>query len=177
MPSFSWQQGSLFDWVGVFCIKVDEGRLLKNLTHRGTYPFHTPYGLATMTHVLEWLWQSFILLSNGIYQLWHLSLCQTYMILQTLHPHYTSHLLWMLWQTSMVEAITSCWSTPGKSAWSDAGWSPDHFSLMVYSITPLGSCLNWCGAGSSVPCLADTHTQGNASFWCDKEESIAVEDS
>ena len=33
---------------------------------------------------------------------------------------------------------------------------------------PLGSGLNWGGTGISVPCLVDTHTQGNTSFWCDE---------
>ena len=43
------QQGSLFNWVQVFCIKVDDSRSSKNLTWRGAYPFHTPNGLAAMT--------------------------------------------------------------------------------------------------------------------------------
>ena len=39
---------------------------------------------------------------------------------------------------------------------------------------PPGNGFDWGGAGTSVPCLADTHTQGNASFWHNKEESVAV---
>ena len=55
-----------------------------------------------------------------------------------IHFHYTLpevfiHPLWMLQWMSMGEVITSHWSTPGKSCWPDAGWSPDHYPLMVYS--------------------------------------------
>ena len=39
---FFWQQGSLFNWVGVFSIKVDDDESSKSLTQRGTYLFHTP---------------------------------------------------------------------------------------------------------------------------------------
>ena len=39
--TFSWWLGSLFDWVEVFHIKIDDGRSLKNLTQRGIYLFHT----------------------------------------------------------------------------------------------------------------------------------------
>ena len=42
--------------------------------------------------------------------------------------------------------------------------------IVSLSLLP-GSRLNWGGAGTSVPCLADTHTQGNASFWCNKRRS------
>ena len=46
---FCQQQGFLFNWVEVFCIKVDDDRLSKNLTQRGAYPFLTTNGLATVT--------------------------------------------------------------------------------------------------------------------------------
>ena len=36
-----WQMGSLNSWVGVFCIKLDDGSLFKSLTQRGVHPFHT----------------------------------------------------------------------------------------------------------------------------------------
>ena len=48
-PLFCQQQGSLFNCLEVFHIKVDDNRSLKNLTCRGAYPFHTPNGLAIMT--------------------------------------------------------------------------------------------------------------------------------
>ena len=38
------------------------------------------------------------------------------------------------------------------------------FFWNILAVTPLGSGLNWAGAGTSVLCLADIHTQGNASF-------------
>ena len=52
-PLFSWQQQSLFDCVGVFHVKVDDGQSLRNLTQKGNYPFLTPYSLATMTWFYE----------------------------------------------------------------------------------------------------------------------------
>ena len=42
---------------------------------------------------------------------------------------------------------------------------------------PLGVGLTGVGMVHSVPCMADTHTQRNASFWCNEEESVAVEDA
>ena len=42
------------------------------------------------------------------------------------------------------------------------------------AVTPLGSRLNWGGAGTSDPCLVDTHTQGNASFWHEEEKLVAM---
>ena len=91
-------------------------------------------------------------------------------------PEVFSHPLWTLWWTSIGEVITSHWSTQGKPCWPGTGWLPDHYLLRhCLTVTPLGSWLNWGGAGTSVPCLADTHTQGNASLWCDEKKSVSVE--
>ena len=40
-PRKHWWQGSLYNWVGVCHIKVDDDESLKNLTWRGAYLFHT----------------------------------------------------------------------------------------------------------------------------------------
>ena len=45
-------------------------------------------------------------------------------------------------------------------------------SWCILVVTPFGSGLNWGGAGTSVPCLADTHTQGNTSFWCNEKSQL-----
>ena len=42
--------------------------------------------------------------------------------------------------------------------------------------TSFGSGLVWGGAGTSVPCMVDTYTQGNANLWCDEKKSVSVED-
>ena len=53
------------------------------------------------------------------------------------HAYYTlpevfTHLQWTLWQVSMVAAIASCLSTPGKSSWPGTGCSPDHYLHVAY---------------------------------------------
>ena len=48
-PPWCQQQGSLYNWVAVFHIKVDDDESLKNLTWRGAYPFHTPMVLLPWT--------------------------------------------------------------------------------------------------------------------------------
>ena len=40
------------------------------------------------------------------------------------------------------------------------------------TVTPPGSRLYWGGAGTSVPCFMDIHTQRNTSFWCDEESQL-----
>ena len=37
--------------------------------------------------------------------------------------------------------------------------------------------LVWGGAGTSVPCMMDTYTQGNANLWCNEKKPILVEDA
>ena len=39
------------------------------------------------------------------------------------------------------------------------------------------SGLAWGGAGTSVLCMTDTYTQGNAKLWCKKKKSVLVEDA
>ena len=51
-PPSSWQQGSLFDWVGVLHVRVEDVDSLWILTWRGTYPLHPPLGLAYHDPVL-----------------------------------------------------------------------------------------------------------------------------
>ena len=87
------------------------------------------------------LWVVVVVIWSAIW--WHLWAVMSLPLPNVCDPadiacHYTlpevfTHLLWTLWQTSMIEAIDSHWSTPGKSAWSDTGWSPDCFSLLAYS--------------------------------------------
>ena len=48
--------------------------------------------------------------------------------------------------------------------------------IFLPSFTSLGSWPAWGGAGTSVPCMADTYTQGNANLWHDKKKLVSVED-
>ena len=132
-PLCQWQ-GSLYDWVEVFSVKVDDGRLSKNLTWRGAYPFHALNSLATVDPVL---WVVMVVIQFTIW--WHLW-PETSIPLPNAHdpvdihfhymlPEVFTHPQWMLWQTSMGEVIASHWSSPGKSSWPDVGWSPDHYLL------------------------------------------------
>ena len=134
-PLCQWQ-GSLYNWVGVFHIKVGDDGSLKNLTWRGAYPFHTPQWSCYHDSVL---WVVVAAIQSAIW--WHLwvemsipppNVCNPVDI----HAHYTlpgifTHLQWMLQQMSMGEVVASCWSIPGKSFWPDAGWTSDHHLLMV----------------------------------------------
>ena len=135
-PPWCWWQGSLFDWLGVFCIKVGDDRSLKNLTQRGAYPFHTPNWSCYCDSVP---WVDVAVIQSAIQ--WH-PWAETSIPLPNAHDpvdfhiHYTlpevfTHPWWMLQWTSMGEVITSHWSTPGNSSWPGAGWSPDHHPLVV----------------------------------------------
>ena len=81
----------------------------------------------------------------------------------------------MLWLTSMGEAIASVYPPQGILPSLMLG---DHKTIVFLwhclAVTPSRSRLNWGGAGTSTPYLADTLTQGNASFWCYEEELIDV---
>ena len=127
--------GSLFNWVGVLCIKVGDSQSLKNLTQRGHGSHSLCYSMASM--------------GQG-----HLdSLSTIHDPVDPINPP----------QGSLARLV------PGVCQISVYPW---------YNpiITPFGSWLNWGGAGISVLCMADTHTQGNTSLWCD-EKLVLVEDA
>ena len=135
-PPFCQWQGSLYNWVEVFCIKVGDDGSLKNLAQRGAYQFH----------ILQWScyhdsvpWVALVAIQSTIW--WHLwdetsislpNVCNPVDI----HSHYTLPEVftcpqWMLQWMSMGEVIASHWSTPRKSSWPDTGWMSDHHLLMV----------------------------------------------
>ena len=135
-PPLCWWQGSLYDWVGVFCIKVGDNGSLKNLTWWAAFPFHTPQWSC---HCDSVLWVVMAAIQSAIW--WHLQ-AETSIPLPNacdpvdIHTHYTLPEVftcpqWMLWWTSTGEVVACHWYTPGKSSWPDAGWTSDHHLLMV----------------------------------------------
>ena len=91
-PPSSWWQGSLFNWVGLLCIRVEDVNSSWILTWRGTYPLHPPFlVLQTVTQFHEYLCQSWDSPSDGIYGQRCHSLGQMYVFLQMSTP--TAHYL------------------------------------------------------------------------------------
>ena len=137
--------------------KVNDNKLLKILTQRGAYLFHTPQWSCYHDPV-TWVVMAFV---QSTIQ-WHLWAETSIPLSNTcnpvdIHPHYTLpdvfiHLQWMLWLMSMGEGIAFHWSTPGKSSWVDTGWSPDHHLLVgILTVTPSGSRFDWNKTSTSVP--------------------------
>ena len=123
-PSLYRQQGSLFRWVGAFCIReVDYIFILPDMGV--TYPFYSPHfclALPTMTQFCDWSHSSWGSLSVSINRHGCHSPCLTYVFLPRSAAHITlpvvfTHPQWRLQKTSMAEAATSCFSTPGKLYW------------------------------------------------------------
>ena len=81
-PPQSWWLGSLYGWVGVFCIKVNDDLSSNNLTQRDAYPFHTPVVLLPCSTALSRHGGHPVhhpMVSVG----WHLSFHQMHVILST----------------------------------------------------------------------------------------------
>ena len=106
-PSFGWQQGSLFDWVVVLCIREEDASSSVLLTQRGTYPFHPPFWSCKLWpssmsscvgcgvhHLMESMGSDIIPLTKHMCSFWHL------------HPlHLTSSL-----HPSSVDALADIYS-------------------------------------------------------------------
>ena len=134
-PLCQWQ-GSLFHWVEIFCIKVDDNRSLEELEVQRCMPISYPQWSCYCDSV-PWVVMAVI---QSVIQ-WHLwaemsipppNACDPVDI----NSHYTlpevfTHHQWMLWWTSMGEVVASHWSTPGRSFWPDTGWLPDHHLLVA----------------------------------------------
>ena len=121
------------------------------------------------------VWWSSSLLSVGIHGLTSIpppNACEPvcHSVNEDVHVHYTwprnfTHLWWMLWLTSMGEAIASHLSTQGSlPSLMLADCQTTIFLWHCLVVTPFGSRLDWGGTGTSIWCLVDAHTQGNTSF-------------
>ena len=176
-PLISQQPGSLFEWVGVFHIKVDDHRSSRILPQRGTYPFHTPM-------VLQ-LWLS-SMSSCGSCSVHYLMALMGW---RCLHPPPNAcplplHITWSLHLSSVDAPVDVCRRSHNFPlihprevllAWCWVIARP--LSTHGIFLPPLGRWLNWGGAATSVPCLVDTHTQGDASLWCHEKKLVVVEDA
>ena len=154
-------------------------QVIKKLDLKGCIPVTYPQWSCCCDSVPWVAWQSFSLLSDGIYGL------ETSIPLPNacdpvdIQFHYTlpevfTHPQWMLWWMSMGKVVASHWSTREVFlAWCWVITRPLS-SCGSLAVTPLRSGLNWGGAATSVLCLADTPHTGNTSFWCTEERSVSV---
>ena len=168
-PLYRWQ-GSLFRWVGAFCIR--EADYIVLLSDTGvTYPFHSlPFSLAlpTMTQFHDWSHSSWGSLSTSINGYRCHSLCLMYLFL--LRSAAKSHYLWSSpvlsghssrcpWQKLQLPIFLPQGSFAGRSLGDYLTtfllWCPPFF-------TSYRGSLVWGGAGTPVPCMTAAHTQGNA---------------
>ena len=122
-PPLNQGQGSLFIWVGVFCIQEVDASLSLFFDMEGYFPITPPmFGLANCD-LVPWV---VILISRFTIQ-WLLQAAMSFpwpntCVPSDIYSHITLpvvfiHPWWMLQWTSMVEVVTSHWSTPGKSCW------------------------------------------------------------
>ena len=184
MPPLYRQQGSLFRWVGAFCVReVDYIVLLSDIGV--TYLFHSPHFIwpclpwpSSMIGCIP-LGVHYPLASMGI-DIIPSALCTC--SFRGLQPH---HITWGL-HLSSVDALVD---VHGRSC-NFPFFHPREALLIGCQVTalPLSSCgilffftsyrgsLAWGGAGTPVPCMTPVHTQGNANFWHNKK-SVSVEDS
>ena len=94
-PPSSWQQGSLFNWLDVLCIRVEDINLLQILTWRGTYPLHTPFWSC-----IPWPSSMSTCVGHGVYHLlasmgiYIIPLAKCTCSFRCLHP---LHITWSLW--------------------------------------------------------------------------------
>ena len=171
-PPLYRQQGSLFWWVGAFCIReVDYIVILPDMGV--TYPFHSPHfcvALPTMTQFCDWSHSSWGSLSASVNGYRCHSLCLTYVFL--LRSAATSHYLWSSpilsgcssrcpWQKPQLPVFPPQGSFTGRSSGdcltTFLSWHPLFF-------TSYRGSLAWGGAGTPVLCMMAAHTQGNANL-------------
>ena len=183
-PPLYRQWGSLFQWVGAFCIR-EVDRCCHSPWHRGYLPVLLPpllcLALPTVAQFHEWLHSLWGSLSTSINRHWHHSLCFMYMFLlrsaATSHylrssPVFGGHSSRCPWQKLELPVFPPKGSFTGRS-------SGDCLSIVLLwcplSFTSWRVSLAWGGTGTPVPCMMAAHTQGNANLWCDEKKSVLVE--
>ena len=146
-------------------------QVIKELDMEGCIPISYPQWSCYCDSVP---WEVMVVIQSAIW--WHLW-AETSIPLPNacnpvdIHSHYMlpevfTHPQWTLWWMATGEFIASL-IHPREVflAWCWVIARPLTFRGIVLLSLALGSRLNWGGAGTSVPCLADTQTQGNTSFW------------
>ena len=185
-PPLYRQWGSLFWWVGAFCIR-EVGRCCHSSWHGGYLPVLLPpllcLALPTMTQFCEWSHSSWGSLSASISGHWCHSFHLRYEFL--LRSATTSHYLRSSpvlsghsgrcpWQKLQLPIFPPQESFTCRS-------SGDHLTIVLLwhplPFTSYRGSLAWGGTGTPVPCMTAAHTQGNANLWCNEKKSVLVEDS
>ena len=185
MPPLYRRQGSLFWWVGAFCI-TEVDKCCCSSWHEGYITVSLPpcfyLALPTMTHFHDWLHSSLGSLSASINRHRCCSLCLMYMFLP--RSAATSHYLWSSpilsghssrhpWQKLQLPIFPPQQSFTGRLL---GDCLTTFFLWHPLSFTSYRGSLVWCGAGTPVPCMTAAHTQGNANLWCDEKKLVSVED-
>ena len=167
----------------VLCVREEDASSSILLTQRGTYPLHPPFGLAK-------LWPSSMstYVGHGVHHLMvsmGKDIIPSAKCMCSFQNLCLLHITWCL-HPSSVDVLVDFHGrslklliNPPKG--SLAGWAlGDHLTTALlwhhHIFTSLGSGLAWDGAGTSVPCMMDTYTQGNTNLWCNKK-SVLVEDA
>ena len=185
-PPLYRQQGSLFQWLGAFCIR-EVNRCYHSSLHGGYLPIslHPLFCLAlpTMTQFHEWLHSSWGSLSASINGHWCHSICLTYMFLP--RSAATSH---YLRSSPILSGCSARWPRqksqlpifPPQGSFTGRSLG-DCLTIVLFwyplSFTSCRGSLAWGGTGTPVPCMMAAHTQGNANLWCNEKKSVSVEDS
>ena len=128
-PPQNWQLRSLYGWIRVFHIKVNDDLSSKSLTQRDVYPFYTLVVLLPCSgsvHRCKGHPVCYPMVSMG----WHLSLHQMHMILSTILSMKTS--------TSTTHGLGTSPIFSGHS-----GWHPQEKPLFLF-MQPREVFLAWC---------------------------------
>ena len=181
-PLYRWR-GSLFGWVGAFCIR-EVDRCCHSSWHGDTYLFHSPLlclALPTVTQFCEWSHSSWGSLSASINGHWCCSLCLTCMILPRFAA--TSHYL----RSSPVlsghsgrcpQQMLQLPVFPPQGSFTCRSLG-DHLTIVLLwcplSFTSCRGSLALGGTGTPVQCMMAAYTQGNANLWCNEKKSVSVE--
>ena len=176
--------GSLFWWVGVFCI-AEVDMCCQSSWHGGNYSFHPPLfclALPTVTQFCEWLHLSWSLLSTSINGHWCCFLHLMYVFLPrsaATSCHLTSPPIFCgcsdrcPWQKLLLPIYPPQGSFTGRSL-------GDHLTIILLwcplCFTSYRGSLVQSGVGTPVPCMMVAHAQENANHWCNKKKLVLVED-
>ena len=111
-PPFSWQQVSLFNWVGVFGIKIDDGESLKNLTW-GYLSIPYPLWSCNCDSVL---WVVMVVIQSAVQ--WHLQakdVCPSTKCMRSCRHPLPLHVTWSLHPSSVDTPVDTQVDIHGKS--------------------------------------------------------------
>ena len=173
-PPLYRQGGSLFQWVGAFCIR-EEDRCCHSSGHRGYLPISLP--LCSVWPCLPWPSSMSGHIHHGVHYLpasmgidLRSAATSYYLRSSSILGGHSGRCPWQKLQLSIF---------PPRGTFT--GRSSGDCLIIVLLWCPLSftSCrgsLAWGGTGTPVPCMMAAHTQGNANFQCNKKKLVSVED-